>query len=141
MTRINLGILPSELCDQMLVAEYRELPRTVKLFSERLVRMGDAAYDVGVPSFPTLGAGHVLYFINYGKELQFRHMILRDEMYNRGINVSYSDILKYERMEHCPIEHYKIARPLLIDRIKVRLSEMKRKPTWTNRVQPTWAGV
>lgn len=29
ITRINIGISPSELCDQMLIACYRELPRMV----------------------------------------------------------------------------------------------------------------
>lgn len=141
MTRINLGIRPSELCDQMLVAEYHELPRTVKLFAERYDRMGDSAYEVGVPIHPTLGTGHVLYFINYGGELRSRYSAICDEMRYRGIHVGYDGPLEYATPYIVPGHHLTAGRNMLIDRIKVRLSEMKRTPVWTNRIPPTWAGA
>ena len=50
MTRINVGICEEELCDQHLVAEYRELPR---LFGH--IPKGP------IPGCFTLGRGHVNY--------------------------------------------------------------------------------
>lgn len=78
MTRINVGVPPSELCDQHLVAEYRELPR---LWSFR-------PKSPAPPHF-CLGRGHVLWCAQYPGMLAARYLELVAEMRHRGFKVSY----------------------------------------------------
>lgn len=128
MTRVNVGILPSELCDQMLLAEIRELPRCF-------------AYPENHPRAPrefTLGTGHVLWCSQYKMSLYLRLSDLWDEAEYRNFRVSeYPYALlpgSLLWMQRCVD-----ARPLLIARISERLTQMKREPRWTNRTPPEWA--
>lgn len=136
MTRINLGIMPQELCDQHLVAEYRELPRMFTFANDRLKKYNSAG---PCPSSFTLNTGHMSYFIPYGTFLSTRWKELCLEMDYRGIVVNLkwrgypsqfmNDIDNSEKMK---------GRLHLIERIKTRISTMKRKPLWTNRFMPSW---
>mgnify|MGYP002632320243 CR=1 FL=1 len=75
MTRINV-IPPSDLADQHLLAEYRELPRVFAL-----------ARPVPTPQVYTLGPGHVRFFYTRTGWLSRRQASLVSECQHRGFNV------------------------------------------------------
>lgn len=81
MTRINAGIHPSDLLDEWLIAEWRELPRIIN----ELVKHPHRFNPDDIPSEFTLGNGHVKFFRDKGQYLVERHKLLRDEMDHRGI--------------------------------------------------------
>lgn len=123
MTRINVGIHPDELCDQHLLAEFKELPRAFRPHKGK------------PPEHFTLGTGHVTWCSQYPGMLADRFLLLVDEMKRRGfrpkkeqpplwaINGARPDPSEYSR-----------ARKLLKERINRRLSEMEAKgerPRWS----------
>lgn len=83
MTRINL-LPPSELADQHLLAEWRELPRIFGLVKKKLTE--------NKPILPwvkyTMGTGHVRFFYNKLLFLQKRHQALVKEAQKRGFKLS-----------------------------------------------------
>ena len=83
MTRINC--LPvTELADQHLFAEYRELPRIFKLARKLSPREA-------VPSY-RMGSGHVKFFYDKTLWLFNRHKELVNECVLRGYKLSYKSI-------------------------------------------------
>lgn len=81
LTRINT-IHPSDLLDQWLIAEWRELPRI-----PNNILSGKAVITLSTtPKNYKLGANHVRFFYNKLLYLQKRHAIICDEMDRRGIN-------------------------------------------------------
>ena len=79
MTRINV-VPVSELSDQHLIAEYRELPRVIK-------------QDIDVSDAPKkycLGKGHMKWARKHVKFILKRYKELCDEMEFRGFKVNYS---------------------------------------------------
>jgi deoxyribonuclease (pyrimidine dimer) len=87
MTRINC-IDPALLCQQHLVAEYRELPR---IFGSvrKAVERGERPDDIRNPSDYRLGTGHVRFFYpRLGYLIKRQHRIV-DEMLSRGITVNF----------------------------------------------------
>lgn len=83
MTRINV-VSPSELMDQHLLAELRELPR---MFTYIEKHMTDKNYSG--PSEYTMGSGHMKFFSNKATFLYFRMCELDVEMWNRP-NISFN---------------------------------------------------
>lgn len=79
MTRINL-VAPSELCDQHLLAEHRELKRI-----PNMVVKGWRPTDI--PEKFCLGKGHVKFFANKLAWLFTRYYSLHEECLNRGFEV------------------------------------------------------
>jgi hypothetical protein len=79
MTRINV-IPVEELCDQHLLAEYRELPRVFTL-----ARLCDDA-----PKQYVLGSGHVKFFYDKLCFVYFRLNLLIQECERRGFNIAYA---------------------------------------------------
>lgn len=80
MTRINV-IHPTELTDQHLMAEYRELPMVMGSLRRSLIAKN------GLPKSGdkyTLNAGHVKFFYPRGKFLHKRYLMLIAELTNRG---------------------------------------------------------
>jgi hypothetical protein len=133
MTRINIGIEPYELCDQMLLAEYRELPRV------RAIALKNNN-DKRIPNDFILGKGHVLYFINKGKYLKQRWDELCEEIKYRNFNTNlvWRDYPYHYSIIEISSDVLFSSRELLIDRIKQNLSKMVRKPLWTKRKIPEW---
>ncbi len=85
MTRINL-VPPSELTDQHLFAEYREIRMVPASLARSLrARRADAVLAAIPPRF-TLNAGHVTFFYDKGRYLERRYRELMDELDRRGIN-------------------------------------------------------
>ena len=134
MTRINAGIPPSELCDQHLLSEYRELPRVRSLALKTTSE---------IPERFRLGKGHMLFFVNKGGWLRARWLDLRAELRERGF---------WPELEWRPWpEHLDGAwEPTddelseVIDMVRARICERlagaKRTPTWTRRSKPSWIG-
>lgn len=83
MTRINVGVLPSELSDKHLLAEHREIKRI-----PNKVASGKYKLD-GIPDRFKLGTGHVRFFYDKLLHLKKRYDSLYEECVRRGFNVTY----------------------------------------------------
>jgi deoxyribonuclease (pyrimidine dimer) len=88
MTRINC-IPPEQLCQQHLVAEYRELPRIFNQVVAAVLR-GESYNDVRNPSHYVLGKGHVRFFYPRLGYLAARQISIVAEMKHRGITVNFA---------------------------------------------------
>ena len=82
MTRINVGIDPTELPDKLLLAEHREITRI-----PNAIHSGRAKF-VGIPQQFTLGTGHVKFFYVRCAYLKQRYLQLLRECKRRGFNVT-----------------------------------------------------
>ena len=93
MTRINL-VPPSELADQHLVAEYREIFMVGSSLQRSIVSKNWAQTKVTLPKIFTLNTGHVKFFYDKGKYLSDRYDELREEMTKRGMNPDPARVFK-----------------------------------------------
>jgi deoxyribonuclease (pyrimidine dimer) len=128
MTRINI-IPPSELYDQHLVAEYREIfmvPGSLKRILKSKV-----GFQIGkVPPSFTLNKGHVYFFFNKGLYLENRYKEIIQEMKLRGMS---PDPTRLFPSHVFPKELFndwtpsKQEQDIARERIKLRLSQ---KPGW-----------
>lgn len=134
MTRINVGIDPKELCDQHLIAE------TAKELPPQLGRVPRGR----VPDRFTLDTGHANWCALRQVSLNLRYWALMDECAYRGFSVADHSV----DLANCCMwssRDERIARPLLIDRINLRLAKMwsygeeRYRPRWTKRETPDWA--
>lgn len=129
MTRINL-VPPSELADQHLVAEYRE----IFMVGSSLQRsLGSPHWFKTLNTLPTvftLNTGHVKFFYNKGLYLSNRYDSIIDEMKWRGMQPDASRIWKREQW---PDSLYKDWEPgemdlkLIRERLRERINQ---KPKW-----------
>ena len=85
MTRINLTLV-SQLADQHLMAEYRELPRVFGTVRKH-VQNGKKLKDFKVSSQFLLGTGHVTFFYDKLEFLKQRQIQLIAECLKRGFNI------------------------------------------------------
>lgn len=83
MTRINVGVDPSELSGPMLIAEHRELKRI-----PNQVKQGKFSLQ-GQPQTFTLGPGHVKFFYDKLGYLKERYELLYAECLRRGYQVTW----------------------------------------------------
>ena len=127
MTRINI-VSPSELTDQHLVAEYREIFMVGSALQRSLKSKN--WNPKSIPKRYTLNTGHVKFFYNKGKYLSKRYDELRTEMKARGMNPDSSRVFKREQWPNelwndwTPrIEDYKIIRKRIQEKIDM-------KPHW-----------
>ena len=124
MTRISATVRPSELCDQMLIAEHREIVRI-----PNCIKSGKAKVNIEkIPADFRLGSGHVIFFYNKLGYLSNRYNELRLECLNRGFNVqdysaAFNDV-PTELLNNWEPD-YNFVRPILKERINTRLSTMK----------------
>jgi len=86
MTRINI-VEPSELTDQHLIAEYREIFMVAGSL-RRTLDSKEGYQESKVPVNYKLNTGHVYFFYNKGKYLHNRYNELISEMKNRGFSPS-----------------------------------------------------
>ena len=82
MTRINI-INVTELTDQHLIAEYREITM-VPAALNRTINSRNGLDINKIPKEFTLNKGHVTFFYNKGKYLYQRYNLLINEMEKRG---------------------------------------------------------
>jgi hypothetical protein len=130
MTRINSGIPVSQLCDQHLVAEYREIGRVGTQLEKRAEK--GISLLKNMPSEFTLGTGHVTFFMDKGLYIHLRFDALKREMLHRGFQAN----LKFRNAWAKNMDLYRNWVPdlrtktLLVQRISEMMPE---KPRWTNR--------
>jgi len=88
MTRINV-VPPAEICDQQLIAEWRELTRIPNgIVSGKYVvdlKVIPKQYTVRLNSNPDGGKGHMKFFFDKLKYLYRRYEAIRDELAQRGM--------------------------------------------------------
>jgi|TARA_R110002074_G_scaffold166179_6_gene326580 deoxyribonuclease (pyrimidine dimer) len=129
MTRINL-VLVSELADQHLVAEYREIFMVGSALQRSLRSPNWLKTRATLPNEFTLNKGHVKFFYNKGKYLYNRYLEIVEEMKNRGMKPDPSR--KFKR-EQWPDELFGDWSPnendlsLIRERIEFRIQQ---KPDW-----------
>lgn len=128
MTRINLTLV-SELTDQHLMAEYRELPRVFGAVRKH-VQNGKRVKDFKISPTFILGAGHVTFFYDKLEFLRLRQIELITECLKRGFKIKdttvqdISDIPVEFRNNYVPSE-------AAIAISQARLDEkIAQRPTW-----------
>ena len=129
MTRINL-VAPSELSDQHLVAEYREIFMVGSSLQRSLKSKNWEKTLANIPKKYTLNKGHVTFFYNKGKYLYKRYELLIEEMKNRGMN---PDSERKFKTEQWPDELFNDWEPEPDDYkvIRARIKEkIEMKPDW-----------
>ena len=127
MTRINI-VHPSELTDQHLIAEYREIFMVGSALQRSLK---SKSWDIkSIPKRYTLNTGHVKFFYNKGKYLSKRYDELIKEMKLRGMKPNSERVFKREQWpdglwnDWIPlVEDYKIIRKRIEQKIAM-------KPDW-----------
>lgn len=87
MTRINASINPIKLCDQHLLAEYREITRIPNQAKKWL----DNNKPTNIPDEFKLGTGHVKFFYNKIKYLHKRFNSIKEELLKRDFDVILTD--------------------------------------------------
>jgi len=136
MTRINL-VPPSELADQHLVAEYREIFMVGSSLQRSIVSKNWATTKVTLPKIFTLNTGHVKFFYDKGKYLSDRYDDIREEMINRGMNPDPARVFKRWQW---PDELYKSYNPtpdaldIIRERIAFRISEKQNWYRWSPHI-------
>lgn len=150
MTRINL-VHPSELMDQHLFAEFREIkmiPKSLRrsihaVYMRQLKKHGDAslakseAHAVVIAKIPrtfTLNTGHVSFFYNKGAYLRKRYELLKDELRRRGVNANFDSLLDEDNIFHSlpqmfnnDYEPHPNELVIIRERIAERIAQ---KPSW-----------
>ena len=129
MTRINL-VPPSELTDQHLIAEYREIFMVAGSLRRTLLSK-NGFQESRVPKKYTLNKGHVYFFYNKGQYLHKRYLDLISEMKKRGFSPSDSrnfpdDIFIKNNLYNDWIPDRK---DLLLIRKRIN-QKIKMKPNW-----------
>jgi len=138
MTRINL-IKPSELSDQHLIAEYREIFMIGSALQRSMQSKGWHSTKKNLPKEFTLNIGHVKFFYDKGKYLYKRYLDLIDEMKSRGMNPNPERQFKIKQW---PEELYKDWKPTEKDmqvirkRIKEKINEKPSFYRWTKKLIP-----
>ena len=134
MTRINI-ISVSELYDQHLIAEYREITM-VPAALKRTLNSKKGLNSSKIPINYTLNKGHVYFFYNKGKYLFKRYQQIIAEMKKRGFNPDqkrkfpkdiFIDNNLYKDWEPS-LEDFKIIR----ERIE---SKIKAQPNWYRKTK------
>lgn len=130
MTRINCDLEPSELTDQHLMAEYRELPMVFGSLKRSLKAQPLNSLLKKIPKNYTLNTGHVTFFYNKLKFLELRYNRLRDELKKRNYNLDDNrnlDLDSFPRILYNDWSDSKRDREILFERLKIRIAE---KPNW-----------
>jgi len=133
MTRINI-ISPSELMDQHLIAEYREITMVPGSLKRTLnSKMGFRKEKVNTKYI--LNKGHVYFFYDKGEYLNRRYNEIVDEMKHRGFKPNPTRGFPKEVF---PPELYNDWVPTLDDQrlIRQRLKEkVEMKPNWYRKTK------
>jgi deoxyribonuclease (pyrimidine dimer) len=123
MTRINVGVCPSELNDLMLRAEHREIKRIPNVIKSGRFSMH------GQPEHFKLGTGHVKFFYDKIGYLAKRYEALYSECVKRGFKMTYFG----DCFENIPPEYMGDYSPqprdreIILERITERLNAIEEK--------------
>ena len=133
MTRINI-VEPSELSDQHLVAEYREIFHVGSALQRTLASPNRDKLLEDRPTEFTLNKGHTKFFFDKGKYLYKRYSIIVKEMKTRGMK---PDPDRFFKKFQFPEGYFNDWEPtdkdleLIRERIKVRIEAKKDWYRWT----------
>jgi deoxyribonuclease (pyrimidine dimer) len=133
VTRINL-VDPSELHDQHLVAEYREIFMVGSSLQRSLV--SPTWKNKKLPPQFTLNKGHVSFFYDKGLYLYNRYLALCNEMRARGMNPDPARVFKVEQWPDDLFNDWvpsEADRNVVRDRIAIRIAK---KPDWYRKTAP-----
>lgn len=123
MTRINVGVAPSELTNKHLLAEHREIKRI-----PNVIKSGRFSME-GQPDKFKLGSGHVKFFYDKILYLKKRYSSLYDECLVRGFNVT-NYIESFNDIQTDLMNDYQETpndREIILNRINDRLNGIKQK--------------
>ena len=135
MTRINL-IKPSELSDQHLLAEYREIFMVGSALQRSIKSKKWSFTRENLPKDFTLNLGHVRFFYNKGKYLHKRYLDLINEMRARGMSPNPDRQFKKEQW---PKDLYQDWVPkakdlqLIRERIQDKINQKPHSYRWTKK--------
>lgn len=138
MTRINL-VHPSELTDQHLFAEFREIkmvPKALQRSIHAAQSRGDCLDDVyvSIPNKFTLNRGHVSFFYDKGTYLEHRFADLRLELAKRDITYNRDSVLDSDGVFSTLPYYFNrdyIPTPEALTIIRKRIAErIAAKPNW-----------
>lgn len=132
MTRINV-VPVSELSDQWLLAEYRELPRIIK----------QDVNIIGAPDRYKLGVGHVKWAKRYACWVMARYFDICAEMEYRGFKVNYPETELYKLWDGKG-DVYNVSIIDTMINVKRLKAKYKLKPDfykWTRREKPEWLNI
>ena len=133
MTRINL-VNPSELKDQHLIAEYREITM-IPAALNRTLNSKIGLRREKISKKYTLNSGHVYFFYDKGRYLNNRYNEIVQEMKDRGFNPDPSR--KFPK-EVFPNELYNDWMPSLDEQkiVRQRIQEkINMKPNWYRKTK------
>lgn len=132
MTRINL-VNPSELADQHLFAEWREIKMVPAALKRSLRTKTRQQVLKSIPKEFTLNKGHVLFFYDKMQYLSERYSLLSEELRLRGYRKELEWNTFADYCEGIPQEFFTDYTPassalvIIRDRIRDRISL---KPNW-----------
>lgn len=135
MTRINL-VPVSELHDQHLFAEWREIKMVPKSLGRSLTARGIAGVVRMIPKEFVLGTGHVSFFYDKGFYLRERYRQLTAELDVRGVNYNPQSKLDPEGLfEMYPqLNNGYTPTPIALKLIRDRIADrVAAKPSWYRR--------
>jgi deoxyribonuclease (pyrimidine dimer) len=121
MTRINAGVMPSELHNKHLLAEHREIKRIPNAIAKGKYNLDN------IPDKFTLGTGHVKFFYNKLLYLHFRYLDLYSECVKRGFNVTCYNSCFFNMPDELYNDYTpkKQDRQIILDRIAERIENSK----------------
>ena len=138
MTRINL-VEPSELSDQHLIAEYREIFMIGSALQRSLKSSAWNVIKKKLPEDFNINKGHVMFFYDKGMYLHNRYLKIIQEMRSRGMK---PDPNRKFKVQQWPVHLYNDWEPKNkdIEIVKIRIKQkIAEKPNWYrwSKVRPT----
>lgn len=132
MTHINL-VPPSELTDQHLFAEFREIKMVPKALARSLKARGLRGVLEAIPKEFTLNTGHVMFFYDKGLYLYNRYERIKAELRLRGVKFDeesqFDEHDVFSRNIH--LCNYYVPTPEALTIIRQRIAEkIAMKPNW-----------
>ena len=141
MTRVNL-VPPSELADQHLFAEFRELKMIPKSLARSLRARGGAGVLKMIPPTFRLGQGHVSFFYNKGAYLRERYWDIREELVKRRVNFDVTSAFDPDKTfeTYSVLNGHYTPTPEALKLIRARIAEkIAMKPDWYRQTNTTQA--
>lgn len=135
MTRINV-VAVSDLTDQHLMAEYRELPMVLAAARRSLNSKSGWVADK-VPNNYTLNRGHVYFFTNKKHYLWNRYQQLIEELKYRGYNIDPNNrTMDWSMFDNIPQIIWSPTAKCIeinLERIRQRIDQKPNWYRWTKR--------
>ena len=138
MTRVNL-IDPSELANQHLFAEFRELKMIPKALARSLKTQSVDKILKKIPKEFTLNTGHVLFFYDKGEYLRRRYEQLTEELIARGYNINRDakfdpDDIMFDPQWNGDYKPDERAFAIIRERIAEKISQKPSFYKWPNKI-------